>query len=483
MENAIFVKLGGSSLATAELFQKAVGLYQANNNRRFFVPSAPGAANKDEIKLTNLLIALANRYEQTHYNITAVPMHKEKEYRTDSLTELNLVQRITDKLSQSCTGNGNLAAETIQQIMTQLTAFPEDPRQHSANVQRMGEYFSAYNLAEALVETLQKKSDNKPVKILDPLEFIALNGDNPLAGEILLEKTTRNFEQWKLASYDPTAIYIMPGYYGKHDTKGTISLLDRDGTNMSFVLALIGLKPKLGENISDVPGIYRASPKLISDAKLINDITVRELYELAQNGFNVFQPDSLMMIQRSGICAPISIKNYDSAETEGTLIVNVKRNNEPVAGIGVRENVTYFTFEDPRMINMQGYIANLSRTLTDLGLNIVRSPEGEGQLTYYIDDKSFVGRLHPHDILYELSRKGYNLSRENIGRKSLITLSGEGLSDGRIKAKAFTLLADQFPTADLVGSSKVSVTYAVDREQLTPAVRIMHDYLTTLLNL
>ena len=51
------VKFGGSSLASAEQFQKVVEIIRKDPERRFVIPSAPGKRSKDDTKVTDMLYA------------------------------------------------------------------------------------------------------------------------------------------------------------------------------------------------------------------------------------------------------------------------------------------------------------------------------------------------------------------------------------------------------------------------------------------
>ena len=51
------VKFGGSSLASAEQFQKAGSIIRADQERRYVVPSAPGKRFDKDVKVTDMLYA------------------------------------------------------------------------------------------------------------------------------------------------------------------------------------------------------------------------------------------------------------------------------------------------------------------------------------------------------------------------------------------------------------------------------------------
>ena len=50
-------KFGGSSLADANQFKKVAAIVGADKARRYVVPSAPGKRHKEDIKITDMLIA------------------------------------------------------------------------------------------------------------------------------------------------------------------------------------------------------------------------------------------------------------------------------------------------------------------------------------------------------------------------------------------------------------------------------------------
>ena len=49
------VKFGGSSLADAKQFRKVIRIIEAENDRKYVIPSAPGKRSPDDIKVTDML--------------------------------------------------------------------------------------------------------------------------------------------------------------------------------------------------------------------------------------------------------------------------------------------------------------------------------------------------------------------------------------------------------------------------------------------
>ena len=59
----LVVKFGGSSLASAEQFQKVAEIIHADPNRRYVVPSAPGKRFDGDTKVTDMLYACYDKAE------------------------------------------------------------------------------------------------------------------------------------------------------------------------------------------------------------------------------------------------------------------------------------------------------------------------------------------------------------------------------------------------------------------------------------
>ena len=69
------VKFGGSSLASAEQFQKVGNIIKADKTRKFVVPSAPGKRDSKDTKVTDMLYGcydLAENGKKFDAELTAI---------------------------------------------------------------------------------------------------------------------------------------------------------------------------------------------------------------------------------------------------------------------------------------------------------------------------------------------------------------------------------------------------------------------------
>ncbi|MCL2621852.1 MAG: hypothetical protein FWD32_02360 [Firmicutes bacterium] len=61
-------KFGGSSLSTSKNMERALAIVKADRDRQIIVVSAPGKVDSDDIKVTDLLINVANKYNCFEYD-------------------------------------------------------------------------------------------------------------------------------------------------------------------------------------------------------------------------------------------------------------------------------------------------------------------------------------------------------------------------------------------------------------------------------
>ena len=80
----------------------------------------------------------------------------------------------------------------------------------------------------------------------------------------------------------------------------------RGGSDITGSIVAAGVQADLYENFTDVDGIYVAHPGIIEQPQTIQELTYREMRELAYAGFAVLHDEALMPAYRANI--PVVIK-------------------------------------------------------------------------------------------------------------------------------------------------------------------------------
>ena len=84
----------------------------------------------------------------------------------------------------------------------------------------------------------------------------------------------------------------------------------RGGSDITGSIVAAGVQADLYENFTDVDGIYVAHPGIIEQPQTIQELTYREMRELAYAGFAVLHDEALMPAYRANI--PVVIKNTNN---------------------------------------------------------------------------------------------------------------------------------------------------------------------------
>ena len=91
------VKFGGSSLASAEQFQKVGDIIRAEESRKYVVPSAPGKRFSGDTKVTDMLYhcyAVAEKGQDFSKELAAI-----KERYNEIISGLNLTLSLDDEFA------------------------------------------------------------------------------------------------------------------------------------------------------------------------------------------------------------------------------------------------------------------------------------------------------------------------------------------------------------------------------------------------
>lgn len=270
----IVSKFGGSSTANAERFVEILGLVRASPARRCIVLSAPGIDDEHGEKVTSLLeLCWQNRLEPE--GLSAAVSKVVARFR-----ELALGLSLPD------------VGEFVEREVTEAVGVSL-PR-----VLSRGEYLCAWLFSRW-----------SGIPMADAGTLIAFTDSNDLdeAG------TRRNFQA--LAARERP--FVVPGFYGS-DPRGRTVTFPRNGSDITGALAAAGMEAGLYENWTDVPGLMTADPAVVPDARLIPQISYRQMRALARAGARVLHPACLDPVSMAGI--PTRLRCTMDPASFGTLI-------------------------------------------------------------------------------------------------------------------------------------------------------------------
>ncbi|WP_129597040.1 aspartate kinase [Anaerophilus nitritogenes] len=120
-------------------------------------------------------------------------------------------------------------------------------------------------------------------------------------------------------------IPVVTGFQGATEV-GDITTLGRGGSDTTAAILGEAFHAEVVEIYTDVDGVMTADPRLVSEAKVIEEIGYDEIYQMAEYGAKVVHPKAVMIAKRGNI--PLKIKSTLSNEP-GTIIFNNERYTNP----------------------------------------------------------------------------------------------------------------------------------------------------------
>jgi aspartate kinase len=153
--------------------------------------------------------------------------------------------------------------------------------------------------------------------------------------EIKTERMQHHLEQGK--------VIVVAGFQGISSADALeITTLGRGGSDTSAVALAAALKANLCEIYTDVPGILTTDPRIVPEAKLMDEITCDEMLELASLGAKVLHPRSVEIAKNYGI--PLVVRS-SWTEDPGTKVVSPIPKPRPLIGLEITKAVDALEYD------------------------------------------------------------------------------------------------------------------------------------------
>lgn len=442
------VKFGGSSLATGEQLEKVFQIVTADPERKVVVVSAPGKRFSTDIKVTDLLIELADK--TLSKADTKKALHAVIDRYESLAKDLHLSPSIIDTIQNDLEQRLNADKSKPEQFTDLLKASGEDN-----NAKLVAAYFQSQGIE---------------AHYINPQKAGLLVTNEPGNAQVLEESYQRLYQL-----REKSGILVFPGFFG-YNENGDVVTFSRSGSDITGSILAHGLHVDLYENFSDVDAVYSVNPNIIQNPKEIREITFREMRELAYGGFSVFHDEALYPAFLAGI--PVNVKNTNNPHAPGTMIVKQRTSqNGPVIGISSEKGFCSIYVRKYLMNREIGFGSKLLRILEEYGLSYEHTPSG-------IDDLSVILRhdqMEPDiekEILSRIKKELQADEVEIIPNIALIMVVGEGMRRNiGTMARASRALAHSHINIEMInqGSSEVSMMFGVKEANEKKAVQALYE--------
>ena len=276
-----------------------------------------------------------------------------------------------------------------------------------------------------------------------------------------------------LHELDSRKIVIVTGFQGvnKYDD---ITTLGRGGSDTTAVALAAALHADKCEIYTDVDGVFTADPRVVKNAKKLDEVTYDEMLELASLGARVLHNRSVEMAKKYNVELVVrSSLNY----TEGT-VVREGADMEKLLVTGVAADKNTARISAIGVLDKPGIAFNIFDTLAKNNINvdiILQSVGREGtkdiSFTVAGDDME-----HAIEIL-EKNKKRLTIKEvscnPNVAKLSVV---GAGMmSNPGVAAKMFEALYNSRVNINMISTSEIRITVLVDEKDIDKAMNAVHD--------
>lgn len=344
------LKFGGSSVANAKNINSVVAIIQQavkNDDKIVIVLSALGGitdglleaatfASNGDISYKEKLHLIEQRHLNTVKDL--IPIDQQS-------SVLSMVKKRFNKIEDTCNGVF---------LLKELSLRTKD------SIISNGELLSSQIFA-AKLKSLGLNNTWKDARelIITDSQFGTANVD--------FISTNKNIQSF-FFSLD-NSIAIIPGFIAS-DKKGITTTLGRGGSDYTAAIIAAALDASVVEIWTDVSGMMTADPRLVSNAKIIQQISYQEAMELSHFGAKVIYPPTIQPVMNKRI--PVWIKNTFAPQDAGTLIENVSsKNGGSIRGISSINNLALLSLEGSGMIGIPGFSKRLFEALSNEKINVI----------------------------------------------------------------------------------------------------------------
>ena len=274
------------------------------------------------------------------------------------------------------------------------------------------------------------------------------------------------------AELDQHRIVLITGFQGM-DRAGDVTTLGRGGSDTSAVAPAAAFRAKLCQIYTDVDGVYTADPRIVPNARHLDEITYDEMLELASQGAGVLHNRSVELAKKFRVDLEVlsslerkpGTKVKEVTKVEKTTIAGVAKDTSiaRIALIGLRHNpgVAFQVFDllSKHNINVDLILQSIGRedskdisfTVHEKDLEDARAILTENQEVLCFDHIEVDG---------------------NIGKVSIV---GAGLmTNCGMAARMFEALYEAGINIQMINTSEIRVSVLLDEGDVDRAVRAIH---------
>ena len=276
------------------------------------------------------------------------------------------------------------------------------------------------------------------------------------------------------AELDARRIVIVTGFQGinRYDD---ITTLGRGGSDTSAVALAASLRADLCQIYTDVDGVYTADPRIVPNARKLDEVTYNEMLELATLGAQVLHNRSVEMAKKYNVNLEV-LSSFSG--NPGTMVKEVAKRMEKSYISSVAKDTNIARIALLGVPNEIGTSFKVFSLLAQHGINVDIILQGIG----HAEGKDICFTVAEPDL--ELAERLLRENKERIRFRGLetnadvakVSVVGAGvIGNPGVAAQLFEALYDAGININMISTSEIKISVLVDRRDAEKAVQVIHD--------
>jgi aspartokinase/homoserine dehydrogenase 1 len=280
---------------------------------------------------------------------------------------------------------------------------------------------------------------------------------------------------------DEGIVPVVTGFIGATKA-GITTTLGRGGSDYTGALLGAALPSDEVWIWTDVDGVMSADPRIIPDAFTIDELTYREISELAYSGAKVLHPKTIRPVIEAGIGLRV-LNTFNPSHAGTRLVANhlARPEEKVVKSVTAIRGLKLVTLEGHGMLGVAGVAARtfgcIAATGTSISMISQASSEQAICLAVPLAATESVIQAIQKEFRWEFERKDIDRVWAT-GEVVTVTVVGEGMkSTPGVAGRVFSALGEKNINVVAIaqGSSEVSISFILKVEDTRAAVKALHE--------
>jgi aspartate kinase len=273
-------------------------------------------------------------------------------------------------------------------------------------------------------------------------------------------------------SLDQGNIVIVAGFQGVSPDTKEVTTLGRGGSDATAVALAAALGADACEIYTDVDGVYTADPRIVPDARKLDEVSFEEMLELSAAGAGVLMYRSVEFGRRFNVPIHVRSSFHDGVGTwvkESTM--------EEAVITGVAHDVSEAKLTVHGVPDRPGVASALFEPLAAAGVNVDMivqnvSTAGHTDISFTVPTQHIsTARSIAEEVAEEVEAGGVDVDEE-IAKVALV---GAGMkAHPGVAARMFSVLAESGINIHMISTSPIRVSCVIAAAQVEDAVRALH---------